>query len=125
MAKTVHNDILDAALNLLKNQVTHITCCSALPASYASAVGGDKLAWTTISAADFTGPEDGTSGRKITVGQKADVAVSATGDASVICLVDSSGSRILYTTLVSGSQTITDGNTMTFNTWAIQINDPT
>jgi hypothetical protein len=40
--------------------------------------------------------------------------------------VDTSGSgKLLYVTDVSGVQTVTSGNTMTFNTWDIEIADPT
>lgn len=130
MAKTVHDDVLDAALNYIKTSSTQIVCCEGQPATYASAIadfgsGGHKLAISNISGADFTGPADGTvSGRKITVGQKADVEVSVTGSAEVIALVNSGSSEIVYTTDVSVPQTVTDGNTMTFNTWEIEIQDP-
>jgi hypothetical protein len=128
MAKTVHNDVLDAALNYLKTNCTQISCCEAQPTTYASAAqnGGKCLAISDISGADFTGPAEGdSSGRKITVGQKANVEVSTTGSAHIFVLLNSSASQVEYTTDVSGPQQITDGNTMTFNSWDIEIADPT
>lgn len=130
MAKTVHNDVLDAALNYIKNNSTQIVCCEGQPATYASAIadfggGGHKLAISNISGADFTVAEGDTNGRKVTVGQKANVEVSVTGSAEVIALVNSGSSEIVYTTDVSTIQVVTDGNTMTFNTWDIEIADPT
>jgi hypothetical protein len=128
MTKAVHNDVLDAALNWVKNNAERISCCSGSPVSYTSAItqGSDMLAINDISGPDFTGPDDDTSGRKLTVGQKANVEVSATGSAQTIHLVDSSGAgKILYTTDVSTEQVVTDGNQMTFNSWVINIEDPT
>ena len=126
MAKIVHNDILDAALNELKLQAKKICGCSQQPTTFTEAVSTYKLAYSNISGADFTGPADGdTSGRKINVGQKADVPVSTTGSVTVFALVDTSGSRLLYTTDVSGVQLVTSGNTMTFNAWDVEILDAT
>lgn len=127
MAKSVHDDVLDAALNHLKNQSQKITCCDTQPTTYTEAAVTYKLAESNISGADFTGPAEGdTSGRKVGVGSKADVPVSTTGSAEFFCLVDSSGAgRLLYVTEVSGVQTVTDGNTMTFGTWDVEILDPT
>ena len=129
MTKAVNNDVLDAALNWVKNNAERISCCSGSPVTYTSAItqGSDMLAITDISGADFTGPADGSpSGRQLVVGQKANVEVSATGSAQTIHLVDSSGAgKILYTTDVSTQQVVTDGNQMTFNTWTITIQDPT
>jgi hypothetical protein len=52
--------------------------------------------------------------------------VSATGSAVQICLVDSSGAgKLFYVTEVSATQQLTDGNTMTFESWDIEIADPT
>ena len=128
MAKTVHNDVLDAALNHIATNCDSMVCCSSTPTSYAQAVSTThKLAQTNMSGADFTGPADGdTSGRKIGVGSKADVPVSATNSAEVFALLETSGAgTLLYTTDVSGIQQVTDGNTMTFGTWAVEILDPT
>ena len=127
MAKWANDEVMDAALNYIKGQADKISCCVTTPTTFTEAVSTYKLAYTNISGADFTGPTNGdASGRKITVGQKADVPVSTTGSAQHIALVDTSGSgKLLYVTDVSGVQTVTSGNTMTFNTWDIEIADPT
>ena len=127
MAKWANDEVMDAALNYIKHQSDRISCCVTTPTTYAEAVSTYKLAYTAVTSTDFTGPANGdSSGRKITVGQKADVPVSTTGSAQHIALVDSSGSgKLIYVTDVSGVQTVTAGNTMTFNTWDIEIADPT
>ena len=127
MTKVVHNDVLDAALNHIKNNADKLSCCDTQPTSYTEAITTYKLAISDISGADFTGPADGdTSGRKIGVGSKADVPVSATGSTEHFALTESSGAgKLLYVTDVSGVQTVTSGNTMTFGTWDIELADPT
>jgi hypothetical protein len=128
MTKIVHDEVLDSALNYLKNNITHITVVGSTVTTYASATtqGADMLALVSVSASDFTGANGDASGRKITVGQKTGVEVSATGSAVQICLVDSSGAgKLFYVTEVSATQQLTDGNTMTFESWDIEIADPT
>lgn len=126
MAKWANDNVMDLGLNWLKANAKKICCCSQTPTTYAEAVSTYKLAYTNISGADFTGPADGdASGRKLTVGQKLAVPVSTTGSSEVFALVDTSGSgSLLYVTNVSGVQTLTAGNTMTFNAWDIELADP-
>lgn len=127
MAKTVHNNVLDAALDFLSTNSGKICACVTQPTTYTEAVSTYKLAYNDISGADFTGPADGdTSGRKIGVGSKADVPVSTTGSCQFFALVEVSGAgTLLYVTEVSGIQTVTQGNTMTFGAWDVEILDPT
>ena len=126
MTKTVNDEVLDAALQHLIDQADRMSSTVANENSWAS-IQTKHLSWVTVSAGDWTGPANGdTSGRKITLGQKANVEVSTTGSCQVISLCDTSGAgKILYTTDVSIVQTVTDGNTMTFNTWKVEILDPT
>lgn len=127
MTKSVHNDVLDEALDYLSEQSKRMTVCNATPTTYTEAVSTFKLAVTNVSGADFTGPADGdTSGRKITIGQKTNVAVSTTGSANSVALVETSGGgKLLYVTEVSATQQLVGGNTMTFNSWKVEIADPT
>ena len=124
MAKLVHDDVLDAALNFIKNNANEMTVCSGEPATYADAHTTLKLADVVMASGDFTVGEGDASGRKVAVAQKANVTVDATGTAVRVCLNDTSGSKLLYKTECT-SQSLTSGNTVTFPTWDIEIADPT
>lgn len=56
MSKSVHDDVLDGALNVVKNNATRICVCSTQPTTYTEAITTYKLAIKTITSADFTGP---------------------------------------------------------------------
>lgn len=123
MAKTVHDDVLDGALNIVKNNCTRMTACSAQPTTYTEANATYALADVTMAAGDFTLANGDTSGRKLTVAQKTGVTVDASGTANHVALLDVTNSKLLYVTTCS-NQALTAGNTMTFNAWDIEIADP-
>ena len=78
----------------------------------------------TATAPDVSHDSQGSN--LIAVEPQADVPVSATNSAEVFALLETSGAgTLLYTTDVSGIQQVTDGNTMTFGTWDVEILDPT
>jgi hypothetical protein len=125
MAKTVHNDVLDAALNVIKNSCDKMVACSQMPATFAEANATYALADVAMASGDFTGPADGdVSGRKLTVNAKSSVTVDTEGDPVVIVLLDTANSKILYTTDEGSAQTIYAGNTVNFPAWDIEIADP-
>ena len=123
MAKTVHDDVLDGALNIVKNNCTRMTACSAQPTTYTEANATYALADVTMAAGDFTLANGDTSGRKLTVAQKTSVTVDASGTANHVALLDVTNLKLLYVTTCS-NQALTAGNTMTFNAWDIEIADP-
>ena len=126
MTKFSNDEVLDKALAHIQGQSKRICACNAYPTTFTEAVSTYKLAYTTISSPDFTLGNGDTSGRKVTVGQKASVPVSTTGSANHVALVDTSGAgKVLYVTEVSATQQLTSGNTMTFEAWDIEIRDPT
>lgn len=125
MAKSVHDDVLDAALNYIKNNATRICVCSTQPTTYTEAITTYKLAIKTITSADFTGPSDGdTNGRKVRSNQHSAITVDASGDAQHVALADSALSKLLYVTTCT-LQALTAGNTVTVPVWDIEIADPT
>ena len=75
----------------------------------------------TMTGGRYSNSDD-TSGRKCTVAQLTGVAVTTTGSATHVALND--GTSVLYVTECTG-QSLTSGNTMTFNAWEIGIADPT
>jgi hypothetical protein len=127
MAKTVNDVVLDGALNIVKNNATRISICSAQPTTFTEAMTTYKLAIKTITDTDFTGPadNDGTgAGRKLTSNAHNGMTVDATGDGEFVALVDFANERVLYVTECDNVQTLTNGNTVNIPAWAIRIQDP-
>ena len=121
MAKSVHNDVLDAALDEIAT-ATIMTACSQEPANRTEAVTTYALADVTMAGGDFTNADGDTNGRKVTVAQKTGVTVDGTGTANHVALCD--GTDLLYVTTCT-AQALTASNTMTFNSWKVEIADPT
>jgi len=120
--KTVHDDVLDGAFNIL-NDADLMLACSSDPVSRADAVSSDcGLADIAMAASDYVPADAAGGGRQCTVGAKAGVTVDQTATATVIALVDAT--RILYTTTCT-SQALTAGNTVDFPAWIVTIGDPT
>jgi hypothetical protein len=125
MAKSIHDDVLDAALNYIKNNATRICVDNAEPTTYTQAITTYKLAIKTISSGDFTGPVNGdTNGRKITSNQQTGITVDTTGTATHVALADSANSKLLLVTTCT-SQSLTQGNTVTIPAFDDEIADPT
>ena len=122
MAKIVHDDVLDGALNIVKNNANLMIVCSQQPTTRAEAVTTYALADVAVSSTDFTIADGDTSGRKLTVAQKENVTVDTSGNATHVALVDAT--RLLYVTTCT-TQSLTAGNTVTFPAWKIEIADPT
>jgi len=140
MGKNVHNDVLDAALNYLKNNANRLVVLTSEPtgaSAYTNAQtnndsSGYRLAQATISASDFTGPADGdTSGRKIQVNAQSSMSidgVASSASASHVALVQyhassASSQNVLYTTTCT-TQSLTGGNKVNTPNWDIEIRDP-
>lgn len=122
MAKAVHDDVLDAAFDVV-DQSNIMTACSAQPTTRAEAVTTFALADAAMTInTDYTKANGDTSGRKVTVAAKSAITVDASGTATHIALCD--GTRLLYVTTCT-SQALTSGNTVNFPSWDIEIADPT
>lgn len=122
MAKSVHNDVLDGATGVIKTNCNLMTACSAQPLTRTEAVTTYALADIAMASGDFTQADGDTNGRKVTVGAKTAVPVDTTGDATHVALVDAT--RLLYVTTCT-TQGLTQGNTVDFPAWDIEIADPT
>lgn len=123
MAKTVANEVLDAALAEIATAVT-LTVCSGEPANFAG-IAAVALAEVTLTAGlgngDYTAADGDVSGRKVTVAQQADVPIDATGTATHIALDD--GATLQYVTTCT-SQALTSGGTVTVPAFDIELEDP-
>jgi len=124
VGKAVHDDVLDGALNIVKNNCTRMTVCSAQPTTYAEGNATFALADVTMASGDFTNANGDTSGRKATVAAKSGVTVDATGTATHVALLDVTNSKLLYVTTCT-SQALTAANTVNFPAWKVEIADPT
>lgn len=136
MAKSVHDNVLDAALNYVKTNANRLVVATDAP-NYTQAQAdfdssGYRLAEATISASDFTGPaEGGTSGRKITVNAQSSMSIdgiaSGAQNATHVALVknhaSASSQAVLYVTTCT-SQSLTAGNKVNTPAWVIEIRDP-
>lgn len=124
MAKSVHDDVLDGALNIIKNNCTRMVACSTQPTTYTEANATYALADVTMTSTDFTAANGDTSGRKLTIAAKSGVTVDASGTYQHVALLDVTNSKLLYVT-TGTSQSLTSGNTVNFPAWKIEIADPT
>jgi hypothetical protein len=113
--------MIDSALTYVAGAtVMHV--CSVLGAVPTRAqVLTASLANVAVTGVDFANA-DGTSGRKVTVAAKNAVAVTASGNAENVVLID--GTNVRYMTSCT-TQAVVLGNTVNVPTWVIQIADPT
>lgn len=124
MAKAVHDDVLDGALNIIKNNATRMTLCNAQPTTYTEGNATFALADVTMTGTDFTNANGTTSGRKTTVAAKAAVPVDTTGTGTHVALLDVANSKLLYVTTCA-SQGVSSGGTVDIGSWVVEIADPT
>lgn len=122
MGKTVHNDVLDDALDRI---------CTATRMDVTSDVGTptdltNSLANVTLTAGDGNGDyvigEGDTNGRKVAVAEQAAISITATGTALHVVL-SLTGTILLTTTCTS--QALTSGGTVTVPTFDDEVADPT
>jgi hypothetical protein len=124
MAKSISNDVLDAAIDKFAT-ATRVVVCSGEPANFAgiAAVALADVAVTPgIDAGDFTKADGDTNGRKVTLLQQASVPIDASGTATHISYDD--GSVLLAVTTCT-SQALTSGGTVTIPATDFEWADPT
>ena len=122
MAKSVHNDVLDGAFNIL-NDGDIMTACSSEPTTRTEAVTTFKLADVAMTpGTDYTISDGDTNGRKVRMAAKSAVPIDTSGTATHVAICD--GTRLLYVTTCT-SQALTSGGTVDFPVWDVEIADPT
>ena len=125
MAKSVHDDVLDGAFNIIKNNCTRQVACSAQPTTYTEANATYALADVTMTSADFTIANGDASGRKVTVAAKSGVLIDTSGTAAYVALLDVINSKLLFVTTCAPQALTANGtNTVNFPTWDDEIADP-
>ena len=123
MAKSIHDDVLDAALNVLELYGNEINVCSAQPTTYAEAHATYMLAQHTLTTADSIISNGDSSGRKLTWSQQADITISNSGTATHVAITATGDSRLLLVTTCT-SQALTSGNTVTVPSFDDELSDP-
>lgn len=123
MAKSVHDDVLDGALNIIKNNCTRMVACSTQPTSFTEANATYALADVTMASGDFTLANGDISGRKVTVAANTGVTVDAAGTVTHVALLDVANSKLLYVTTTT-SQGVSSGGTVDFGAWKVELADP-
>lgn len=119
MAKFANTSVLDALLDKVATG-TQLIVCTTQPADRAAALA-TALASTSLAGGDFTKAAGTPNGRQVTIAQKANISVTASGSAAHVAIVD--GTSLLYVTTVT-AQTLTSGNTVTVPSWKITVADP-
>lgn len=130
MARSAHNDVLDALLDYIRTNGSRLDVCSTEPTTYAEATTTYTLANTTLATGDssgssYTGPTDGDSsigGRKITVEQNANISITGSDDAEHIAITNGSDTLLFVTTCTL--QALTSGGTVTVPAFDIHVTDP-
>jgi hypothetical protein len=140
MGKNVHDNVLDAALNYIKTNCNKLFVLSSEPTGASAYTNmttdkdssGFRLADSSVIASSaFTGPANGSSGRKLTVSAQSSMSIdgiASSANATEVALGKTSSSAssqlVLYVTTCT-SQNLTGGNKVNTPAWDIQINDPT
>lgn len=123
----VHDDVLDAALNIFNNNADIIAICSTEPANYTEATSTYVLGSKDHGAAGtaFGSPADRSpSGRKVASTAVTDGAVTDDGTATHWAVCDSGNSKLLAADALDASQAVTSGNTFALPSFDIGIPDP-
>jgi len=133
MAIFLNDNVLNAALNEVKNNVTEMSLCEGFTST---AAGGALTTFTTdgngitgelanvnMVSGDFT-LGDYAGGRQATVAQKSGVSVTANGTGDNVILWNSTTNIVYAYTGLTVDRAVTTADTVTFNTWNVQVADP-
>lgn len=123
MAKSAHNDVADAYLNVIAT-ATKMVICSSEPTTYAEATSTYALADVVIDSSDFTIADGDSNGRKVTIAEQANVTIDANGTAGHIALVITDSSKLLFVTTCT-AMVLAAAGVVTIPAWKITVSDPT
>lgn len=124
MGKSLHNDVFDGSLNIIRNNSTRVTLCSAEPLTYAEANATYALADVTVDSTDYTIADGDTSGRKITCGAQNSVPVDVSGSGNHVAHLDVVNLKLLGVTTCT-AVAVTAGGTVNIGSHTLTLPDPT
>ena len=125
----------DAALDYIANNADFIYFCTAdietagvpdyakVSAQLGTGDGAAVINGIAVTSVNFTKADGDVSGRKLTVDEFLDVAVTQTGDAQAIVIVDSGTSTVLYV-ITTSIESVTAAGTVTLPSWSFEFRDP-
>jgi hypothetical protein len=119
---TLDNRVFDNGLTVLDTEANAIHITSAEATSFANVASVTLGNSTSLS---IGAPQDRSGGgREVVVAAITDGSVTGTGTATHYAIVDTVNSRLLATSTLTASQSVTSGNTFTLSSVAIGIPDP-
>ena len=119
---TLDNRVFDNGLTVLDTEANAIHITSAEATSFANVASVTLGNSTSLS---IGAPQDRAGGgREVVVAAITDGSVTGTGTATHYAIVDTVSSRLLATSTLTASQSVTSGNTFTLSSVAIGIPDP-
>ena len=119
---TLDNRVFDNGLTVLDTEANAIHITSAEATSFANVAAvtlGNSTSLSIGAPANRAG-----GGREVVVAAITDGSVTGTGTATHYAIVDTVNSRLLATSTLTASQSVTSGNTFTLSSVAIGIPDP-
>jgi len=119
---TLNDRVFDNGLSTLDLEANaiHVTSAEATDfANVAAVTLGNSTSLSIGASQDRTG-----GGREVVVAAITDGSVTGTGTATHYAIVDTVNSRLLATSTLTASQSVTSGNTFTLSSVAIGIPDP-
>jgi hypothetical protein len=120
---TLNDRVFDNGLTVLDTEANAIHITSQEATSYAEATSTYTLGNST--SLSIGAPQDRSGGgREVVVAAITDGSVTGTGTATHYAIVDTANSRLLATSTLTASQSVTTGNTFTLSSVAIGIPDP-
>ena len=125
MGKVSPDAMIDGALDYVVGSDMYCVC-SGSPATFTDAYTTLMLARATVTSGSFTKADDATGvlGRKVTMTAYSGIAITNSGSALAVALVNAAGSTLRYVTTCT-SQWLVSGGTVDIPAWKIQIGDPT
>jgi len=120
---TLNDRVLDSGLSVLDTEANKIVVTSQEATTFTNANATYALGnSTSLSIAAPTDRSGG--GREVVVAAITDGSITGTGTATHYAIVDTTNSRLLATSTLSASQSVTSGNTFTLASFTIGIPDP-
>jgi len=120
---TLNDRVFDNGLSVLDTEANKILLTSQEATTYAEANATYALGNST--SLSIAAPSDKSGGgREVVVAAISDGSITGTGSATHYAIVDTSNSRLLATSSLSSSQSVTSGNSFTLASFTIGIPDP-
>ena len=120
---TLNDRVLDSGLSVLDTEANKIVVTSQEATTYTEANATYALGNSTSLSIGAPADRSG-GGREVTVAAISDGSITGTGTATHYAIVDTVNSRLLATSTLSASQSVTSGNPFTLASFTIGIPDP-